>query len=379
MKRILLFIAFIALVAVQVSALPPTIASLSPTTANVGGPAFLLLVTGTNYTSDCQVEWAGAARTTSCLSGTQLQAMITGTDLSTAGTFPITVTNTTSVETSPAVNFVVANFGPVITAASPAFVLAGAPEFELALTGTGFAPGSTVQFAGAAMATIAVNTTRINATIPASYLTAPLATTVKVFTPGPGGGESNAFPFEIRNPTPTLTSINPATVIAGSPTITLQATGTGFISTSVITWQGKSMATVFVSGTLLNATIPASGMAKGKRAVLAVTNPGPGGGTTPTLTCVVNNPTPVLTSISPATVKAGKSTLLVTLTGAQFNRDSKVLVNGKTRTTRYVSTTSLTVRLTKSDLATPGSVGIRVTNPHPGGGLSGTQTLKITK
>jgi hypothetical protein len=147
----------------------------------------------------------------------------------------------------------------------------------------------------------------------------------------------------------------------------------------VITWQGKPMATVFVSSTALNATIPASGMAKGKRAVVAVTNPGPGGGTTPSLTCVVNNPTPILTSIAPATVKAGKAFLLITITGAQFNRGSRVLVGGVGRTTKYISTTSLTVRLNKVDIAASGIVGIRVTNPHPGGGLSGTQNLRITK
>jgi len=48
----------------------PTLSALSPTSATAGGPAFTLMVTGTNFVSGYTVRWNGNARTTTLVSAT---------------------------------------------------------------------------------------------------------------------------------------------------------------------------------------------------------------------------------------------------------------------------------------------------------------------
>ena len=55
--------------------------------------------------------------------------------------------------------------------------------------------------------------------------------------------------------------------------------GTGFVSGSVVNWNGGGLATQFVSGSQLSAAVPASDIATNTTASVTVTNPGPGGGT----------------------------------------------------------------------------------------------------
>lgn len=68
-----------------------TISSLSPSTASVGGAAFTLTVTGSNFTSNSVVRWNGTNRPTIFVSDSVLQAQIPTSDLAVAGTALITV------------------------------------------------------------------------------------------------------------------------------------------------------------------------------------------------------------------------------------------------------------------------------------------------
>jgi hypothetical protein len=71
----------------------PTLTSLSPSILLSGGPAFTLIVTGTGFIPNSTVQWNGSARATTYVSTTQLQVAILDTDIATAGTAQITVTN----------------------------------------------------------------------------------------------------------------------------------------------------------------------------------------------------------------------------------------------------------------------------------------------
>ena len=84
----------------------PTITGSSPTSAIAGGPAFTLTVNGTNFVSGSTVNFNGNGRTTTFVSATQLTAVILASDIATAGTFNVTVTNP-SGGTSNAVSFTV--------------------------------------------------------------------------------------------------------------------------------------------------------------------------------------------------------------------------------------------------------------------------------
>ena len=69
----------------------PALTSLSPSNATAGGTDFTLTVTGANFVPSSGVSWNGAARTSTYVSSTQLQATIQANDIATAGTAQVTV------------------------------------------------------------------------------------------------------------------------------------------------------------------------------------------------------------------------------------------------------------------------------------------------
>ena len=71
----------------------PAIASLSPGSASAGGPAFSMVVNGSNFIPTSAVKFKGSARTTTFVSATQLVATINASDIVSAGTSIITVDN----------------------------------------------------------------------------------------------------------------------------------------------------------------------------------------------------------------------------------------------------------------------------------------------
>src|SRR5713101_7199015 len=69
----------------------PTVTSISPTSKTVNDAGFTMTVNGTTFVLDSVVRFNGADRTTSFVNGGQLTGSIPATDLTTAGTFNITV------------------------------------------------------------------------------------------------------------------------------------------------------------------------------------------------------------------------------------------------------------------------------------------------
>ena len=69
----------------------PTITSISPGFAIVGGPQFTLTVNGTNFANNSVVRWNDSDRVTTFVSATQLTATIPATDIAAQGTANIKV------------------------------------------------------------------------------------------------------------------------------------------------------------------------------------------------------------------------------------------------------------------------------------------------
>jgi hypothetical protein len=89
------------------------------------------------------------------------------------------------------------------------------------------------------------------------------------------------------NPVPTLASLTPSSLVIGSPVTTLTVNGSSFVSGAVVTFNGAALATTYVSGTQLTATLP-SGAASAEAAhTVTVTNPAFGGGTSGAVTLTV--------------------------------------------------------------------------------------------
>jgi IPT/TIG domain len=288
------------------------------------------------------------------------------------GSQPSTPSSPVTTPTQP-----VANGVPSITQLTPASVIAGAVSLSVTVAGTGFVNGSAVQWNGAGVTTTYTSDTSLTATVPASDLANGGVAAVTVNNPAPGGGTSASANFTVNNPLPVVNAVNPASVIAGAGAITLDITGSGFVPSSVVNWNGSPLTTTVVSSAELNAALPAADISGSAAEMLTVSNPAPGGGASGTTTFNVTSPAPVVTSISPQLVEAGTAAT-ITVTGTGFETDSVVLWNGSPRPTTFVTSTTLQVALSGTDLqkATVGS--LIVSNPGPGGSTSGTASLTVT-
>jgi len=86
----------------------PTTTSITPASANAGGPGFTLTVDGTNFINGAStVTWNGANRTTTFVSATQLTAIIPATDIATTGSAAVGVTTTGAAAASNTQTFTI--------------------------------------------------------------------------------------------------------------------------------------------------------------------------------------------------------------------------------------------------------------------------------
>lgn len=190
------------------------------------------------------------------------------------------------------------------------------------------------------------------------------------------------------NTIPTITSLFPQSVVAGSATgFTLTITGTNFIAASVVQFGGTTPATTFVSSTELTAAIPAAAIASAGTTAVTVTNPSPGGGTSSAVNFIITggtNPVPAISSLSPSCGPKGQQILnpfeggQLLVNGQNFVSSSVVRWNGNDRPTSFLSSSQLTAQISTGDVATVGTAAVTVFNPAPGGGNSNSSTFTIT-
>jgi hypothetical protein len=188
---------------------------------------------------------------------------------------------------------------PTVTSLSPASASAGAAPQTLTITGTGFissagagfVASSTVTFNSVAHPAIYVSATQLTITL----TTADQATGgnygVVVANPYPGGGSSSAVNFTVNNPVPRVTAISPASALAGAAAQTVTVTGTGFVSTSTVTFNGAAVTPTITSSTQLTFPLTAAAQAAVGSFQVVVSNPAPGGGTSSPVSFLVTGTT----------------------------------------------------------------------------------------
>jgi hypothetical protein len=198
------------------------------------------------------------------------------------------------------------------------------------------------------------------------------------------GSSGSSMTTPATQPAPQVSSLSPSSAVAGSAGMMLTVSGSNFVPGSEITWQGTEVATLYVSSTSLQTTIPTSSLTSAAIVQVGVENPsGEGGTSASTVPFTISadnspNPAPVLTSITPTTAQTGASSVVLTLTGSGFIPTSTVLLNGSlTIPTVYQSATSLTATIPALNLESAGTLTVSVENPTPGGGTSEAQTLTV--
>jgi trimeric autotransporter adhesin len=196
----------------------PAITSLSASTTGSASTAYCspigltLTVNGTGFASGVVVNWNGSPRSTTFVSATQVTAAITSADTAAVGTVNITVSSSpTVISNSMPFTMVTPDTltppttltAPSITSLTPASADSGAAGFLLTVNddqNSSLLPCSVVQWNGSARTTTFVGVTGLNASISAADVANPGMIPVTVFTPGPGGGTSNAITFTVYGP-----------------------------------------------------------------------------------------------------------------------------------------------------------------------------------
>jgi YVTN family beta-propeller protein len=193
----------------------PTITTISPNSAVVGGAAFTLTINGTNFVASSMVNFGGAAPTTTFVNSTQLTAAIPASSIVSTGTSAVTVTNPApGGGTSNAMNFTINNGPstiPTISFISPSCIPAGEQSVNLVVAGLNFVVSSVVRWNGTDRPTTLDTDSLgkiLSAQISASDIAAAGTATVTVFNPAPGG-TSNSLTF-----TTTTGGVNPLSITA---------------------------------------------------------------------------------------------------------------------------------------------------------------------
>ncbi|HET8924027.1 MAG TPA: FG-GAP-like repeat-containing protein [Candidatus Acidoferrum sp.] len=139
----------------------------------------------------------------------------------------------------------------------------------------------------------------------------------------------------IPNPVPHLNPIVPASAAPGGPAFTMTVTGTGFVSGSVVSWNGSPRTTTFVSSSNLTAAILATDIAHLGVATVTVASPAPGGGTSNSQFFSITTAQAQLSW----TVKdvTGNSPLTTPVVSADLNNDGKLDLMAAVGPTIWVS------------------------------------------
>jgi hypothetical protein len=256
----------------------PVLNSISPSTVDAGSTDTTLTVTGTSFTPQSAVQLSGTPLTTTFGSATQLTAVIPAAQLTTAGTFPVTVvTPSPGGGTSNATNLTIV----VVVTVSPStqtLEVTQTQPFTATVTGSSN-QGVTWSVNGVTGGNATLGT--INAsglyTAPAIPPSPNNVLTVKAASVA-DPTRTGAAAVTVVNPVPVLYSISPNAVTAGDGDTTLTVTGSGFAAQSVVYADATTLATVFRSSTQLRATLPSAMLADPRTLTITVVTPGPGGG-----------------------------------------------------------------------------------------------------
>ena len=101
------------------------------------------------------------------------------------------------------------------------------------------------------------------------------------------------------NALPGLTSINPQSVVAGAPELTLNVTGNNFESGATVLWNGVALQSTLISSTALQASVPVADLATPGTAIVSVSSGSPAEPALTSLAFVVLSASSGTTNITP--------------------------------------------------------------------------------
>ncbi len=174
---------------------------------------------------------------------------------------------------------------------------------------------------------------------------------------------------------PTLSSVSPSTVAAGSAGFTLTATGTNFNSGTQLLWDGIAQPTKVVSNTQLTIAVSAAQIATADIVTIRAMKSDTTTSEPATLTITgTTAPTFSLSSISPSTIASGSPDFTLSATGTGFVTGDVITLNGVAATTAFDSATQIHATVPAADVLAPGTIAVAVQDVSK----NTTNTLPLT-
>jgi len=347
--------------------LTPEITLIDPSTIVAGDPAFTMKITGRNFDRSAVVKFDSTQRAPAFIDDSHLEVQVLSTQIAAARTIAVTVVNPGNLISNSVSLLVDTVATPTITTLTPESVTVNTRSLSVTIDGTHFEIGATMRVGGASRTTAFVSSTRLTGTLLTTDVSAVRELSITVKNPGTDGRESNAKSlFVIAANGPTITSIAPTSIVAGTTSARIVLTGTNYQDGDAVLVGGESRETQFISATQLAATLLDSDAAT-PRDLLVTVRKNIGGATSAPFTLrVVDAATPFIESFDPASANAGGPAFTLRIIGRNFAPDSTVTIGTRAATTRYVSATELSVDVLASDIATPGSLPVVVKNGSTG-------------
>jgi uncharacterized protein (TIGR03437 family) len=336
---------------------PPVLTGWNAADLIAGDLTLALVLNGSGFQAGATVRWNGTTIQPYDVNATRIQAVVAASLMAAPGTVTVAVVNPDGV-VSNALSAAIAPLG--ITSLSPASATTGSPGFDLTVGGA-FRAGAVVDWSGYPLPTVFLDRGHLRATVVADLLR--YAGTARITAHSPAGSDTPAISFPVTGPSPALLStVDPASVVAGSAAISVTVGGSGFDPAAVVLWNGSALPTTFVTSGRLLAAVSDTLLATPGLNRIEVQNPGAALSNASTLTVLA--PDARITSLSPATVSAGSGAVTLAVNGSGFRPDSYVEWGIRTLETTYVGPTLLRAVIPASLTATPTAGAIRVVNSN---------------
>jgi len=358
-----------------------TVTGLGPNTVTVNDPSFTIQVDGTGFATGDTVILSGTPLVTEFVSDKLLTAFVPANALQVASFLQVSVrpaaggppvgSQTLTVQTqSPSIS---------IVSITPVNVTLNQTGISLVLLGVGLTKDCVVLIDGVQFTATAgtQNTaTTLTATVTADVTKVRGFHAVQAFNPTLAAGTqiSNLITLnvDVTNTKPTITSISPDTVGAGTDNFTLTINGTDFVAGAQVLFVATSLKITFFSTTQIQVIVTSDLIRTAGSFGITVENPG--GVASDPVNLTVTAPVYLIQNIAPTEVFQNGPTVDVVIFGnniptATDSTGVTVTLNGAALPTEITVKSRTQDKLvievlnTAAILKTPGTVTFEVTNP----------------
>jgi hypothetical protein len=373
--RFLILVLSVALLSVTGQAADPAINKIGPDTIAVGDPDFTLRVNGDNFDNGSTILLDGAAIPTTFITKSRLYGRIPVTASAAAGSHSVAVRTSGGMTTGNKTLTVVqksANTTVMRINSDSIGVIATTINIEFRLAGSGFNSESKVLVFGEPVTTSVREKGVLSAIVPSSFL---MDAAFVPFQVKNGSALANMITVPVYGRVAAIDTLDPGLVHTGDATFSLKINGNGFDTDATVLIDGVELTPTDIKSQQIKVDVPASLLVDEAQLVVNVKTST--GLSNAVILRVTPDEAPYVFSLSPIALQAGTASSQVAVIGANFKEKSEIFLNGTSVKTNYVSGGRMTFKLTKAQLATPGTYTVSVKNPD--GLTSNTVTIDVVE